>query len=144
MIMAEKSRTEKLKDVFQKYKNIWTQLYFIFIMGFAVLIIGWFLGSNYLTFFGIALLLGGFIGVFFGIYLSMNLGWMVPFVLNLFLGVYLALYLFGTREAVFASYVFPAIGGLIGWYASKKKIYLDKGIEAEFYQNKHSLFHNNE
>jgi len=138
IIMAEKSRKEKLKDVFIKYKEIWTELYYVLIIGFAVFILGIVFGSNYISFLGIALLIGSFIGIFFGIYLGMNLGWMVPFVINLFLGVYLALLFFSVSEVVFASYVFPAIGGIIGYIASKKRIFLDQGIEAEYYKNKRS------
>lgn len=142
--MDEKPRSEKLKDVFGKYKGIWRDIYFLFVIGLVTYLFGFFFGSNYVSFFGIALLMGSFIGIFFGIYLGLTLGWIVPFVINLFLGVYLAFLLFGTPEAVFASYITPAIGGLVGWYSSKKRIFIDKGIEAEYYKDKGTLFSNNE
>ncbi len=141
--MVEKSRKEKLDDVFQEYKEIWKQLSFLFVAGVIILLVGIILGSNFLSYLGVALLKGSFIGIFLGIYLGFSLGWIVPIVINLFLGVYIAFILFGTPEAVFASYISPAIGGLTGWYSSRRRIFLDKGAESDYFKNKRSLFSDN-
>ncbi|MGM0404582.1 MAG: hypothetical protein ACQEQM_00375 [Thermoplasmatota archaeon] len=141
--MDEKSKIERINDVFQKYTEIWKQLSFLFVVGIVTLIVGIILGSNYISFLGIALLIGSFTGIFFGVYFGFSLGWIVPIIINLFIGVYLAFVLFGTHEAVFASYVSPIIGGLTGWYSSRRRIFLDGGAESDFFKNKRSLFSDN-
>lgn len=133
--MSEISKLKLLKNVFKDYKSIWIESCLLYITGILIIFLGYFVDLDYTILLGIMIIVGSFVGVFFGLLLGHNIGWVVSLSLNLFLGVYIAYYLMGAHEIVFASYISPIIGGLTGWYASKRKIYIDKGIEVEYFND---------
>ncbi|MFO7792202.1 MAG: hypothetical protein R6W73_04360 [Candidatus Saliniplasma sp.] len=129
------TKVERLTNVFQNYKRIWAEGLLICAIGGVASLIGLFIGLTYLSLFGAILLLGVLIGVFFGLLLGSILSWVVSVIVCLFLSVYLAYFLMGAPEAVFASYFTPIVGGLASWYSSRKKVFLDEQIEAEYYKD---------
>ncbi len=139
--MQEMTKTEKFKHIFKEYRSVWLESCLFYIAAIMIIILGYIVELDYTILLGIIILVGSLVGVFFGLLLGHNTGWVVSLALNLFLGVYIAYFLMGAHEIVFASYISPIVGGVIGWYASRKKIFIDKGAESQYF--KESLFNYN-